>query len=358
MSLSTKKSIFLIQSSTTKSIGTGFVVYADDQGAYLVTCMHVVEACDKNALEVHGQKAELIKQGLIEEIDLALLYVKGLEDTEALKLCSDAVSEDTLVEIEGFKRHKKNNIKLAKLEKIDGVVKKVSKIYANLKQISTYELSIEKEDSIEQGYSGATVVLKGTNTVIAVATDRERNGKNAYAIPISYLKEIWEDMPEFITCKDAMQEKSKEKKTFLKKLEDQALNTIAGVIVMAVITGFIYDAVKPKESTLPEPTPRNHQAMKITGANNNLTQTINENKKVDNVQTIDINASNNTVKQVINRDTNTKKLCKDGISEYQKTVDELSQELQMAKMLESKKIINRELEETRKQLTAFKKNCN
>jgi len=210
MSLSTKKSIFLIQSSTTKSIGTGFVVYADKQGAYLVTCMHVVEACDKNVLEVHGQKAELIKQGLIEEIDLALLYVKGLEEAEALKLCSDTVSEDTLVEIEGFKRHKKNNIKLAKLEKIDGVVKKVSQIYANHKQISTYELSIEKEDSIEQGYSGATVVLKGTNTVIAVATDRERNGKNAYAIPISYLKEIWEEMPEFINCKDAMQQKSKE----------------------------------------------------------------------------------------------------------------------------------------------------
>jgi len=249
MSLSTKKSIFLIQSSTTKSTGTGFVVYADDQGAYLVTCMHVVEACDKDALEVHGQKAELIKQGLIEEIDLALLYVRGLEEAEALKLCSDAVSEDTLVEIEGFKRHKKNNIKLAKLEKIDGVVKKVSQIYANHKQISTYELSIEKEDSIEKGYSGAAVVLKGTNTVIAVATDREHNGKNAYAIPISYLKEIWEEMPEFINCKDAMQEKSKEKKPFLKKLEDQALNTIAGVIVLAVVTGFIYDAVKPKEST-------------------------------------------------------------------------------------------------------------
>lgn len=357
MSLSTKKSIFLIQSSTIKSIGTGFVVYADEQGAYLVTCMHVVEACDKNALEVHGQKAELIKQGLIEEIDLALLYVKGLEDTEALQLCSDAVSEDTLVEIEGFKRHKKNNIKLAKLEKIDGVVKKVSQIYANHKQISTYELSIEKEDSIEQGYSGATVVLKGTNTVIAVATDRERNGKNAYAIPISYLKEIWEEMPAFINCQDAMQEKSKEKKPFLKKLEDQALNTIAGVIVMAVITGFVYDALKPKESVPPEST-SNHQEMKITGDNNNLAQTINENKKVDNVQTIDINASNNTVKQVINRDTNTKKLCKNGISEYKKTLDALNQELQMAKMPKSKKIISRDLEETRKQLTAFKKNCN
>ena len=37
------KSTFLIESSKSKDIGTGFCLYQDEKGSYLLTCSHVVE---------------------------------------------------------------------------------------------------------------------------------------------------------------------------------------------------------------------------------------------------------------------------------------------------------------------------
>ena len=50
------QSTFLIQSSNNRSFGTGFVLRADEDGAYLVICTHVVEECEENFLEVEGKK--------------------------------------------------------------------------------------------------------------------------------------------------------------------------------------------------------------------------------------------------------------------------------------------------------------
>ena len=239
-------STFLIQSSNNRSFGTGFVVRVDGKGTYLVTCSHVVEQCEAEFLEVDGKKAELIAQGSSDSIDLAVLYVEGLTDTKALTLCSESITENVLFEINGFKPHKRDSFKF---EKLDGAIKKVSEIYANNETIKTYELSLEKEDVIEKGYSGSAVVLEGTDTVIAVATDRNKNGKDAYTIPIAYLQDIWKELPEFVNCQNEVKYKGVEKISFLQKMENQALNTIGGVIILAVITGFIYDALKPKDTT-------------------------------------------------------------------------------------------------------------
>ncbi len=323
------KSTFLIKSSDNQSFGTGFVVKKDSDGSYLVTCSHVVEECKEDFLEVAGKKAELLYQGSSDSIDLAIIYVKGLTDTEALNLCSNTINKNLLFEINGFKAFKRESYKL---EKLTGSIKKISKIRTPNRSIKTYELSIEEDDRIEKGYSGSAVLLAKSNTVIAIATDRNQNGKDAYAIPIAYLKEIWEEMPKLVACEDEMNYRDIEKVSFWKKMENQALNTIGGVIVMAVITGFIYDAVKPKESNKPTP-PTNTQIVTNTG-------------------------NNNTIKQEFNIDNDTKRLCQAGIANYQKTINELKEELNKAKMQESKKIIGRDLEETQKQLTAFKKKCN
>jgi len=95
-------------------------------------------------------------------------------------------------------------------ETLTGSIKKVSNIHTPNRSIKSYELSIGADDRIEKGYSGSAVVLEGSNRVIAIATDRNKNGKDAYAIPIAYLKEIWEEMPKLVTCEDEMNYKNNE----------------------------------------------------------------------------------------------------------------------------------------------------
>ena len=65
---------------------------------------------------------------------------------------------------------------------------------------------IENEYTIEKGYSGSAIVSNGE--VIAVATDRNSNGKQAYAIPITYLKEIWQTMPHTLFLEEEIEQKS------------------------------------------------------------------------------------------------------------------------------------------------------
>ena len=60
MNQSIEKSTFLIKSSENSSFGTGFVVYRDEKGTYLVSCAHVIDDCGKDALMVEGIEAKLL----------------------------------------------------------------------------------------------------------------------------------------------------------------------------------------------------------------------------------------------------------------------------------------------------------
>ena len=214
------KSTFLIQSSQNKSFGTGFCVDQDEQGSFLVTCSHVVEECGVDTLEVQGYKAELLAQGSSQTIDLAVVYVKGLVDINISTLSSDAKEADTNFSIEGFKPHKQESYLLRTLH---GSIKTVSQILTAKRNIETYELFIENDFSIEKGYSGSAIVCENSRQVIAVATDRNSNGKQAYAIPISYLKEIWEDMPRNLFLTTVSEQKDNFSKEVFESLDSNPL---------------------------------------------------------------------------------------------------------------------------------------
>ena len=188
------KSTFLIESDDNKNIGTGFCLHQDEKGSYLVTCSHVVEACGVEELVVETLQAELLHQGSSDGIDLAVVYVKGLAHATPLPFSFVPREKGTSFLVEGFKIHKtKSNL----LRELGGVIEMVSTIYVDDSQITTYELSItDKNFLIERGYSGSAIICEQSGEVIAVATDRNANGKQAYAIPIAYLKEIWKDMPQ------------------------------------------------------------------------------------------------------------------------------------------------------------------
>jgi len=183
------ESTFLIKSSKNKSFGTAFCIDKDSNGSFLLTCEHVVSACGADALEVNGLTAELqVSKVCNELIDLAVIYVKGLE-AKPLKLSLSTLSDDAPFVIDGFKPHKQGEYKQ---EQLEGHIKKLSQIHNNeWGKIDSYELSIGEEDSIEKGYSGSAIVSKYSGQVVAVATDRTSTGKQAYAIPLKYLEEVW-----------------------------------------------------------------------------------------------------------------------------------------------------------------------
>lgn len=44
---------FLIKSTENKSFGTGFCFDQNEDGSYILTCQHVVDACGKESLYVN-----------------------------------------------------------------------------------------------------------------------------------------------------------------------------------------------------------------------------------------------------------------------------------------------------------------
>ena len=340
MNQSTEKSTFLIKSTKNSSFGTGFVVYKDEKGTYLLSCAHVIEDCGKDTLMVENQKAQLLYIGSREAIDLALIYVEGL-DGAALKLSDAMVSQGVLFEVYGFQQHLHGNYKL---EMLKGSIKKLSTLYSGSQKVDSYDLSIGRDDNIQRGYSGSAILCPSSGHVIAVATSRY-NDKHAEAIPIGYLKSIWQEIPDGLLdhqpCLDMPKE---EKKSFALWLKKYLLVTIGGVIILGLLAYFL--------------STKDTQKMIIIGDKNKGTQTIGGSKKSASSQTMEVKGSNNTAEQIINLDTNEKELCQNGIAQYQESIDELNEELKSAKMPESKKIISRDLEKIKQQLVNFRKECN
>jgi hypothetical protein len=109
-------------------------------------------------------------------------------------------------------------------------------------------LTIGDGDSIERGYSGSAIVCDGF--VVAVATDRNTNGKQAYAVPIGYLGEIWEDMPDglFVSYRFPKLKRF----DMVKIAQKYLLTTVIGAIVLGLLTNFVYDKLKSPSNDKPQ----------------------------------------------------------------------------------------------------------
>jgi len=214
MSMTTdNKSTFLIKSSKNSSFGTGFVVYKSENISYLVTCAHVVGACDKDALMVDNKEATLVAIGAKEFIDLAVISVENLESV-ALKISDIDVYEQMPFNVKGFKKHINQN---HKFELLDGTIKKHSQIATAQKNIDIYELSLCLDDNIEKGYSGSAIYSVSSAYVFAVAISRY-DKTHADAIPIKYLKEIWAEIPDGLFIEESVLDDEDLAKESLKKL--------------------------------------------------------------------------------------------------------------------------------------------
>ncbi len=182
-----KASTFLIKSTKNKSFGTAFCIDSNEEGSFLLTAAHVITSCDKEALEVEHKKAKLIAIGEEKGIDLAVIFVKDLM-AEPLKLNKFLLHEGMEFLVEGVKAHLQNH----KLENLTGKIKKKSRLKTQYKELDIYELTFNVNDNIERGYSGSAIVSQGY--VFAVVVSRY-NDSHADAIPITYLEDVWKEMP-------------------------------------------------------------------------------------------------------------------------------------------------------------------
>lgn len=279
--------------------GTAFFI--DEQT--LVTAKHVI--ADRNGKIYNNVFISNTPDGGITPIenielcekDLAILKVKKTFNIENIVFSKELV-EGLDVNVIGF--YDKDSSQKTYENRVSG--------YQNSTHV--YEL----QNHLTNGLSGSPVLLD--NKVCGVATAINSKKNLTYLIPISELcmevnyfdkKRIIDDVPK------------------KKKLTLEQMGVIASIIgvVVSVIVVFLPSS---KEDAI-------SQTLTISGKGNNVTQEVH----VDN---------------------NTEQFCKDGITQYKKTIDELSKELGESTMPELKKIINRELNQSKKDLVNLKiKNC-
>lgn len=189
------------------------------------------------------------------------------------------------------------------------------KTYEN--RVSGYQSSehtYELQNHLTKGLSGAPVLFDGKICGIAKAINTTKN--ITYIIPIS---EVCIEL-NYLDKKEIVGEVSKKKKLTLERVG--IIASIIGVVVSIVVI-FLPSS---KESAIS--------------------------------QTLTISGKDNIVTQEAHVDNNIEQFCIDGITQYQKTIDELSKELEESTMPELKKIVNRQLKQSEKDLINFKiKNC-
>ena len=279
--------------------GTAFFI--DDQT--LVTAKHVI--VDRNGEMYKNVFISNTPDGGITPIesiqlcekDLAIIKVKKTFIIEDI-VFSKKIIEGLDVNVIGF--YDKDSSQKTYENRVSG--------YQNSTHI--YEL----QNHLTTGLSGSPVLLD--NKICGVATAINSKKNLTYLIPIS---ELCMEM-NYFDKKEIINEMPKKKKLTLEQM-----GIITGIIgvVASVIVIFLPSS---KESAIS--------------------------------QTLTISGKDNIVTQEIHVDNNTEEFCKDGIIQYKKTIDELSRELEESIIPELKKIINRELNQSKKDLINFKiKNC-
>lgn len=179
-------SIFQITNKSNNSLGTGFVIDKDDEGVFVVTCGHVVNGCDESVL-VGNVNSKIIKNNYDIGLDLAILYVEGLEG-EPLPIADKTILDKCRVI--GFSKVLNDT----KKEEINNILVKtgVEFLKPSNKKINAIKLS--PPESISMGYSGSPVICEISNEVVGIVNIKVGEDTN-YAISSKHLFEIYDKIP-------------------------------------------------------------------------------------------------------------------------------------------------------------------
>lgn len=191
-----EKSIVLITSSNPEipAFGTGFVIYCDEQAAFIITCQHVVRDVGKEHVYIEGHPATVVTSGVEGETadDMVVLRVEGLQHLPPLPL-SICGQQGLDFDTAGYCLYNKQY----KLERLQGMLGKEVWLQSRGQTDRTraWELSMAEGSTLQRGYSGAPIVERTYGLVLGIATHKEGQGQAGMAISIEVLQKIWSEMP-------------------------------------------------------------------------------------------------------------------------------------------------------------------
>jgi CHASE2 domain-containing sensor protein len=175
------------------AFGTGFIIDIDQDYAYVLTCAHVFEDTRINdQVLVNGKPANLVVSGQNKGIDLAVIRVEFLKDKYPITLKS-ADAQNKEFKVLGYYGYDTDD-RIARRE-ISGRLGKKFEVSANDNQALTdgWDLIIQDQDRLEEGYSGSPVVDLETGCALGVVSHRISQGQKGHAISIQGLLQVWPD---------------------------------------------------------------------------------------------------------------------------------------------------------------------
>ena len=205
------------ENQSNDAFGTGFVVYNDRAGVFILTCQHVIDEVESPV--VNALFTQVVASSNV--IDMALLYVPKL-NLKALPMQIDSCDNLEIDVIgfslfnQGYRQKKHIHAKLFK-EPIE--------LFSTETQQSFNARKLKSKDDFRftRGNSGSPVICKASGKVIAMVSNKE--GRDiAYAVEVSYLRDIWKEIPNNLLQKKAQESKK------------EARYVIAGVITLSIIT--------------------------------------------------------------------------------------------------------------------------
>ncbi|MCB9104327.1 MAG: TIR domain-containing protein [Anaerolineales bacterium] len=174
--------------------GTGFIIYQDDEMAYLLTCAHVVDDVGgANAIDVEGAPAAVVAYGSAAELDLAVLRVPSRMDKKPLPL-QPTGDKDSRFLTAGFQKFGSHFL-VRPLQGILGQTVALA-VRGQADRVRAWDLKIEDDYQLQPGYSGSPVLDQAGGTVLGVVSHRQGQGERGLAISVEALPKLWPEMPE------------------------------------------------------------------------------------------------------------------------------------------------------------------
>lgn len=233
-------SLVLITNNENKSCSVGFVACKEQNYSYIVTCAHVVEGTSKSIF-VDNVKAEILYKGSNNGLDVAV--VKAKIDKEPLVLAKGECDDFEIISFKNFEEnsHLPETINC----QLDTKVQLESQ---SQEKILVWKLNINQSDVVTGDYSGSPLLCTKSGKVLAVVCNR-KDDKEMFAISISHLQDIWEDMPKHLIASSSTPLKQKKpKKSINSWLKKYLLESVVGVIFLGILTNYLYDVLNaPKE---------------------------------------------------------------------------------------------------------------